>query len=179
MKATGIVRKIDDLGRIVIPKEIRKNMHIKEGDPLEIFIETKGEVVLKKYAPMGNMLELATDLASSLSNLTSMYILISDMENIIAEGSQKNRDYLSKQISDEVIEVINNRKTFTNNTHSKIPIVLGESRIVYTSQFIVPIISDSDVIGSVIILSFDEKNISDVDKALVTFAAEILSKQIS
>ena len=106
MKATGIVRKIDDLGRIVIPKEIRKNLRIREGDPLEIFIEKDGEIILRKHATMGDMLEIATQYAETLSRTTDFATCISDTETIITVSGAPKKDYIAKEISEHVLNVM-------------------------------------------------------------------------
>lgn len=178
MKATGIVRKIDDLGRVVIPKEIRKSMHIREGDPLEIFIESKGEIILKKYAPMGDFINISQNCAEVLNESTNFISCITDNENVIAiYGAQKN-EYIASQISDEVIEIIEQRKTFSTNNSPAIPIILGENANKYKSQVIVPINSNAEVVGSVILFSLENMKISAVEIKLAESIAKLLSNQI-
>ena len=92
MKATGIVRRIDDLGRVVIPKEIRRTLRIREGDPLEIFVDHDGEVILKKYSPIGELGDFAQEYADSLFEATGHIAIITDRDQIIAiAGASKKR----------------------------------------------------------------------------------------
>ena len=96
MKATGIVRRIDDLGRIVIPKEIRRTLRIRETDPLEIYTENTGEIVLKKYSPVGELSQFARDYAESLAATTGQIICITDREQIVAVSGTVKKDFMSK-----------------------------------------------------------------------------------
>lgn len=179
MKATGIVRKIDDLGRVVIPKEIRKNLRIREGDPLEIYIEKSGEIVLKKYAPMGDMLEIATQYAETLSKTSNFSACITDMETIIAVSGVPKNEYLARCISEHVINVMEERAIWSTLDDSVMPIVEGENTAKYKSQIIAPIICDADAIGTVILFSSDFKQkITNVEYKLVQSAASFLGKQM-
>ena len=177
MKATGIVRKIDDLGRIVIPKEIRKTLHIREGDPLEIFIEQKGDIILRKYAPMGDMIDMSSKYIDTLSEMTEFIACITDSETVIAISKNYKNEYLGKSISDEIIELMKERKKLSTIEDKKVPILLNEKSDKYVSQIIVPIIANTDVIGSVILFSINKKQITDVEIKLVESAAKFLSKQ--
>jgi len=114
MKATGVVRRIDDLGRVVIPKEIRKTLRIKEGDPLEIFTDREGQVILKKYSPIGELSEFASGYAETLSKTTGHIACITDKDTIIAVSGGLKKDLLEQGISKELEEVIEN--TVTNET---------------------------------------------------------------
>ena len=99
MKATGIVRRIDDLGRIVVPKEIRRTLRIREGDPLEIFTDSNGSVILKKYSPIGELRTFAKEYAESLAQTSGHIACIVDKEQIIAISGAPKKDFLEKQIS--------------------------------------------------------------------------------
>ena len=110
MKATGIVRRIDDLGRVVIPKEIRRTMHIREGDPLEIFTDKEGGVIFKKYSPLGELSSFAGDCCTSLYTVSGMYCSVCDMDNVIAYAGQGKRDILERPISRECEQLIEARK---------------------------------------------------------------------
>ena len=180
MKATGIVRKIDDLGRVVIPKEIRKNLHIHEGDPLEIFIEQKGQIILKKYAPMGDILELSGQFAEILNDITGLLVCITDLETVIAVSGKSKSDYLAKEISEEVIDVMKSRKILSTseNRFSNIPILMDENGDKYKSQLVAPIISNADAIGTVILLSLDNKKITITEYKLAESVAKFLAKQM-
>ena len=102
MKATGVVRRIDDLGRIVIPKEIRKTLRIREGDPLEIFTDKEGEIILKKYSPIGELSEFATQYTEALAKTTGHIACISDKDTIIAVSGAPKKEYLEKSVSTEL-----------------------------------------------------------------------------
>ena len=156
MKATGVVRRIDDLGRVVIPKEIRKVHRIKEGDPLEIFTDKEGEIILKKYSPIGELTEFASSYAETISKTTGHITCITDKDTVIAVSGGSKKEFLEKSLSKELEEVIENKEVFKSkeNNEIAIPITQNEGRErIYNSQFIYPIISDGDVIGSVILLS--------------------------
>ena len=180
MKATGIVRKIDDLGRVVIPKEIRKNLHIHEGDPLEIFIEQKGEIILKKYAPMKDVLEISNEYVEVLNDITDLVVCITDTESIIAVCGISKAEYLAKQISEEIIDIMKSRKVFSSieNKGYIIPIILDEKTSKYTSQVVAPIISNAELLGSVILFSLDNVKVTSLEQKLAQFTAKFLAKQM-
>ena len=112
MKATGIVRRIDDLGRVVIPKEIRRTLRIREGDPLEIFTEKDGEVIFKKYSPMGELGEFAAQICDSLGRNTGRIAAVSDRDAIIALSGAPKRDLMDKQNSHELEQIMEQRKSY-------------------------------------------------------------------
>ncbi|MEG1705731.1 MAG: stage V sporulation T C-terminal domain-containing protein [Clostridia bacterium] len=180
MKATGIVRKIDDLGRIVIPKEIRKALRIRIGDPLEIYVERNGEIILKKYKPLGDLLSICEQYAEALFKTTGFTCCISDMENIIAASGNSNKDYLDKELSNEVINIMEDRNIwFNKNMLSKNIIQIEKSLPKYTAEIISPIICDGDAIGTVILFSSEYgKKITDVEIKLVQSASIFLGVQM-
>ena len=156
MKATGVVRRIDDLGRVVIPKEIRRVHRIKEGDPLEIFTDKEGEIILKKYSPIGELTEFASSYAETISKTTGHITCITDKDTVIAVSGGSKKEFLEKSLSKELEEVLENKEVFKSkeNNEIAIPITQNEGRErIYNSQVIYPIISDGDVIGSVILLA--------------------------
>ena len=112
MKATGIVRRIDDLGRVVIPKEIRRTMRIREGDPLEIFTDRDGEVIFKKYSPIGELGEFAVQYAETLSKTSGHSVCITDKESVIAVSGASKKEILEKRISSSL--AFNKHKPFAN-----------------------------------------------------------------
>lgn len=178
MKATGIVRKIDELGRVVIPKEIRKSLRIREGDPLEIYVEKNGEVVLKKYAPLGDLVEFSSQYVDTLAKTTGFASCISDSEVIIAVSGVPKKDYLDKEISEHVLNVMDDRAIWSTRDDSIMPII-KDDKTNYASQIIAPIISDGDAIGTVILFSTDyKKEITEVEYKLVQSAATFLGKQM-
>lgn len=180
MKATGIVRRIDDLGRVVVPKEIRKTLHIREGDPLEIFTDREGEIILKKYSPIGELGSFARQYAEALAHSTGHVVSITDRDNHIAVAGNGKRELMNKPVSKALDEAIEKRKMVTaaGSERDYIPLTESESEH-YSYQVICPIISEGDAIGAVVIMSKDEKNpMGDVEKKLAAAAAGFLGRQI-
>lgn len=182
MKATGVVRRIDDLGRIVIPKEIRRTLHIKEGDPLEIFTDKEGEVILKKYSPIGELSEFATGYAETLSKTTGHIACITDKDTVIAVSGGSKKEFLEQSLSKELENVMENKEIYTSkeNNEIAIPITQNDNKErKFNSQVIYPIISDGDVIGSVILLSKEQNTkMGDTELKVVQSAAGFLSSQM-
>ncbi|GMQ62411.1 MULTISPECIES: stage V sporulation protein T [Vallitalea] len=181
MKATGIVRRIDDLGRVVIPKEIRRTLRIREGDPLEIFTDKDGEIILKKYSPIGELGTFAKQYAEALAQTTGHTICISDKDQVIAVSGGSKREFLEKQISKELEEAITERETILANKDEKkfIDILYDGENDEYISEVITPIISEGDAIGAVIFLSKDSKiKMGEVETKLAHSAAGFLGKQM-
>ena len=182
MKATGVVRRIDDLGRIVIPKEIRRTLRIKEGDPLEIFTDKQGEVILKKYSPIGELSEFATGYAETLSKTTGHIACITDKDSVIAISGGSKKEFLEKSLSPELEKVMENKEVYTSreNNELALPIIQNDNKErKYNSQVIYPIISDGDVIGSVILLSKEQNTkMGDTELKVVQSAAGFLSSQM-
>ena len=139
MKATGVVRRIDDLGRVVIPKEIRKTLRIKEGDPLEIFTEKDGGIILRKYSPIGELTEFASTYAETIAKTTGHIAFITDKDTVIAVSGGSKKDFLEKTLSRELEEVIENKEVFKSkeNNEIAIPITQNEGRErIYNGQVI-------------------------------------------
>lgn len=180
MKATGIVRRIDDLGRVVIPKEIRRTLRIREGDPLEIFTDREGEIILKKYSPIGELGQFAKQYADSLAQTTGHIIAISDKDQFVAAAGSLKKDFLTKPITRELEEVINERENLMASKDDKNFVrIVSDDDTEYTYQVIWPIISEGDAIGSVIILSKDPKvKFGDVENKLASTAASFLGRQM-
>jgi AbrB family transcriptional regulator (stage V sporulation protein T) len=181
LKATGIVRRIDDLGRVVIPKEIRRTLRIREGDPLEIFTDKDGEIILKKYSPIGELGTFAKQYAEALAQTTGHTICISDKDQVIAVSGGSKREFLEKQISKELEEAITERETILANKDEKkfIDILYDNGNDEYISEVITPIISEGDAIGAVIFLSKDTKiKMGEVETKLAHSAAGFLGKQM-
>ena len=183
MKATGVVRRIDDLGRIVIPKEIRRTLRIKEGDPLEIFTDKEGEVILKKYSPIGELSEFATGYAETLSKTTGHIACITDKDSVIAVSGGSKKEFLEQSLSSELEKIMENKEIYTSkeNNELSVPITQNDNNRErrYNSQVIYPIISDGDVIGSVILLSKEQNTkMGDMELKVVQSAAGFLSSQM-
>lgn len=182
MKATGVVRRIDDLGRIVIPKEIRKTLRIKEGDPIEIFTDKEGEVILKKYSPIGELSEFATGYAETLAKTTGHIACITDKDSVIAVSGGSKKDFLEKAISPELEKLIENKEIYTSrdNNGKTLPITQNNTNTTNNnSQVIYPIISDGDVIGSIVLLSKEEQTkMGESELKVAQSAAGFLSSQL-
>ncbi len=178
MKATGIVRRIDDLGRVVIPKEIRRTLRIREGDPLEIFVDRDGEVILKKYSPIGELGDFAKEYAESLYESTNHITMISDRDTIIAMSGGSKKDYLDKSIGSLVEAAMENRKTMLESGSGQFEMIkdLAET---YTSYVVAPIVAGGDPIGSVILVSKDENvKMGLMEMKMAETAAGFLAKQM-
>lgn len=177
MKATGIVRRIDDLGRVVIPKEIRRTLRIREGDPLEIFVDRDGEVILKKYSPIGELGDFAKEFAESLYENLNHITLISDRDSIIAVAGASKKEYIEKPIGDIVEQSMDNRKTIFETNQNEASI-LKDSVEELTSYVIAPIVAGGDPIGTVILISKDTNKMANLEVKMVETAASFLAKQM-
>lgn len=178
MKATGIVRRIDDLGRVVVPKEIRRTLRIREGDPLEIFTDREGEIILKKYSPIGEMGSFAKQYAEALAQSTGNLACIADKDQIIAVAGGK-KELLAKPINKELENIINRRTTLTATAGNKDFCVISEGLEEYNAEVISPVIAEGDAVGAVIILSKDSKNdFGPTEGKLASTAASFLGKQM-
>lgn len=178
MKATGIVRRIDDLGRVVIPKEIRRTLRIREGDPLEIFVDRDGEVILKKYSPIGELGDFAQEYADSLYESLGHITLISDRDSIIAVSGTSKKSYMEKGIGDVIETSMNDRRTMVENNRG-IYQICRDLREEYAAFCIAPIIAGGDPIGAVILISQKEgQTMGDVEIKLAETAAGFLAKQM-
>ncbi|NLY77893.1 MAG: stage V sporulation protein T [Tissierellia bacterium] len=181
MKATGIVRRIDDLGRVVIPKEIRRTLRIREGDPLEIFTDREGEVILKKYSPIGELNEFANEYCEALYETTKHIAIITDRDHIIAIAGGSKKEYLDKRISPELEKIMESRSIYISGEQNK-PIRIfyeDEDPEEYTAQVVSPIVMQGDPIGSVVLLSKEaDATIGETEIKLLETAAGFLSKQM-
>ncbi len=149
MKATGIVRRIDDLGRVVIPKEIRRTMRIREGDPLEIYTSKEGEVIFKKYSLMGGIDEFAAQLCETLSKTTGATVAVTDRDSVIAAAGNARRDLIGKHISAQLEQIMEDRGVFRANPNER-SVFVTESLDRYCAGIAAPIISEGDALGLVI-----------------------------
>ena len=178
MKATGIVRRIDDLGRVVIPKEIRRTMRIREGDPLEIFTESDGTVIFKKYSPIGELGEFAKQYAESLAKTSGMASCISDKDAIIAVSGASKKELSDKKISTELEKIMDDKTIFIANVGGKQIIVIEDNEN-YKAGVVAPIIYEGDSIGTVVLISKSESDApSEVEAKLVEVAAGFLGRTI-
>lgn len=180
MKATGIVRRIDDLGRVVVPKEIRRTLRIREGDPLEIFTDREGEIILKKYSPIGELGQFAKQYADSLTQTTGHIVAITDKDQFIAVSGPTKKDLITKNISHDLEEVINERESVLAAKEDKNFVkIMNDDEGEYTYQVIYPIITEGDAIGSVILLTKDAKSkFGELEMKLASTAAAFLGRQM-
>ena len=181
MKATGIVRRIDDVGRVVIPKEIRRTMRIREGDPLEIFTDREGGVILKKYSPIGELNRFAGEYAESVHNILGEGTLITDTDQVVAVSGVSKKEYMEKKLSPEIEEIIQDKKTRIVKEHENPYPITGddEGRTSYFSQIIVPIVSQGDAIGSVIVFSKEKgRLLGDIELRTAEVGANFLARQM-
>ena len=177
MKATGIVRRIDDLGRVVIPKEIRRTMRIREGDPLEIFTEKDGEVVFKKYSPVGELSPFAVQYADVLSRACNMTVLVCDRDHVIAAAGQNRKEFYERRVSAGLDEVMEGRQTYVAQAGgNRLQPVEALPRYAAVA---VPILASGDVTGAVCLLQPESGTVpSEGDVRLAQVAAAFLGKQM-
>lgn len=182
MKATGIVRRIDDLGRVVIPKEIRRTLRIREGDPLEIFVDRDGEVILKKYSPIGELGDFAQEYADSLYEALGHIACIADRDAIIAVSGAPKKEFLKRPLSPAVEKVMENRKSVLIDNAAEHPYYKDseeEGTAKFHTEVIAPIIAEGDPIGAVILGTKDrDARMGDLEIKLVETAASFLAKQM-
>lgn len=174
MKATGVVRRIDDLGRIVIPKELRRTMRIKEGDSLEIFIDGNERVVLKKYSPVQNINDFVIEFVESIYSSYKKDIMITDNEVIIAVAGSHKKDLVGKKITNSLQEKISKRATIYTDKTDKI--YLTETQILEKPSVIKPINVYGDITGCVIVSS--DTDTGEVEKSLAEFGGLFMSRYL-
>ncbi len=178
MKATGIVRRIDDLGRVVIPKEIRRTLRIREGDPLEIYTERDGEVIFKKYSPMGDLVELAAQLCESIGKNTGHIAAVCDRDSVIALAGAPKRDLIDKRCSQELEQIMEQRKTYRYQSgDSKVRVSDHVER--YHLGVATPILSEGDLMGCVmILLEENDQPLTEPEQKLIQTVAGFLGRQM-
>jgi len=175
MKATGIVRRIDDLGRVVIPKEIRRTLRIREGDPLEIFVDRDGEVILKKYSPISELSNFAQEYADALAENSGRLVLMVDRDEIIAVSGGPKKEYLGKSIGLDVERAMENRVTL-KKAESQGDLVDHLSNL--GAVVIAPIVAGGDPIGAVLLIAKDHEDVGDIEAKLAETAAGFLARQM-
>ncbi|MBE6778322.1 MAG: AbrB/MazE/SpoVT family DNA-binding domain-containing protein [Ruminococcaceae bacterium] len=178
MKATGIVRRIDDLGRVVIPKEIRRTMRIREGDPLEIFTEKDGEVVFKKYSPVGELSPFAVQYADVLARACNMTVLVCDRDHVIAAAGNSRKEFIDRRVSAQLDEVMEGRQVYVAKAGAPDPLQPVEA-INRTAGVAAPILASGDVTGAVCLLQPESGAVpGEGDVRLAQVAAAFLGKQM-
>ena len=178
MKATGIVRRVDDLGRIVIPKEIRRTLRIREGDPLEIYTEKDGGVIFRKYSPMGDLQEFAAAMCESIGSATGHIAAVTDRDSIIALHGAPKRELIDKPASAELEKLMEQRRQYLYKAgDTLIPAADGAEK--YHLGAASPILSQGDLMGAVLLLLGEEDNpLQEADQRLTKTAAGFLGKQM-
>lgn len=178
MKATGIVRRVDDLGRIVIPKEIRRTLRIREGDPLEIYTEKDGGVIFRKYSPMGDLQEFAAQMCDAIGASTGCIAAVSDRDGIIALSGAPKRELLDKPNSEALGKMMEQRRHYRYESGGPvIPVAEGVEK--YHLGVAVPILCQGDLMGSVMLLLGEgDSPFSESDGKLAHAAAEFLGRQM-
>ena len=175
MKATGIVRRIDDLGRVVIPKEIRRTMRIREGDPLEIYTDREGGVIFKKYSQLGDVSDFAAQLCDTISRVAGIPAVITDRDSCIAAGGIPRREVVDKRVSPQVEQLMEER----GSVRAERPLPLCDGSDKYRVLIAVPIISEGDVLGCVAFISDgDIPELGDVELKLAQAVAGFLGKHM-
>ena len=178
MKATGIVRRIDDLGRVVVPKEIRRTLRIREGDPLEIFTDREGEIILKKYSPIGELSAFAKQYAESLAQTTGHMVCVTDRDAIIAVAGGGKRDLLGKRISPQLEQIMEDRRIYQHAGEER-SIFVTESGDKYRTAVAAPIISEGDVLGLVLFVEDGEPQVTgETEYKLAQTIAAFLGKHM-
>lgn len=177
MKATGIVRRIDDLGRVVIPKEIRRTLRIREGDPLEIFTASDGEVIFKKYSPMGEISQFSGQYSEVLNRTSGMPVLITDRDHVVSCSGISKKDVLEKHISNEMEELMENRENYIKQKGNSPLYPIDNTD--YSASLAFPIIASGDIGGAVIFLENESGTLpTETEIKLAQVAAAFLGKQM-
>ena len=177
MKATGIVRRIDDLGRVVIPKEIRRTLKIREGMPMEIFTDVSGGVILKKYSPVGEMSQLASAYAETLVHLTGYAAVVCDTEQIIATAGPGKKDLLHKPLAPQLEELVQAKRIFISGGENTVLVAQG---LTPTALAVFPVVSSGDVMGAVMLIKGEKSpaRISAEAAESAKAASMFLSRQL-
>ncbi|MBR5489180.1 MAG: AbrB/MazE/SpoVT family DNA-binding domain-containing protein [Firmicutes bacterium] len=161
MKATGIVRRIDDLGRVVVPKEIRRVLRIREGDPLEIYTSSTGEIILKKYSPISELGQFACEYADTAAQILGGTVIVSDTDQVIAAAGPSRKEYTDKLVDMELDKIIQSKNRYLND-----------------HKIVVPIISQGDPIGSITILPKGTDPLGDSERMAAEIGASFLARQM-
>ena len=181
MKETGVVRKLDNLGRLVIPKEIRRCMRIKEGSSIEFGLLPSGEIVLCKYSLMAQVSDYAEDFCEILADICDMSIVIADRERIIAVSGINKKLAMGAKLSMEILDIMDSKNSYTASVNSGTTIIkiYEEDRNTYLSQIILPIVIQGEVEGIIAICSNKEDlKIGSEHTMLLKFISKFLSKQM-
>ena len=178
MKATGIVRRIDDLGRVVIPKEIRRTMRIREGDPLEIYTSREGEVIFKKYSLLGGVEDFAAELCETMSRSTGSVCAVTDRDTVIAEAGGSKRELMGKRITPELEQIMESRKIYQYTGEGQ-PLQVTEGIDSLLTTVAAPILAEGDLLGLVLFISSDPAAVTgDTEYKLAQTIAAFLGRHM-
>lgn len=179
MKATGIVRRIDDLGRVVIPKEIRRTMRIREGDPLEIYTSNDGEVIFKKYSAISEMSENASQVAEIMCKLAGCPVVIFDRDHVVAVSGVSKKEFNERRVSPLLEELMERRRNYFASISDTANGFFPAEGVDKAALACMPILSSGDVTGAVAFMeSENSKSVSELQKSLISAAALFLGRQI-
>lgn len=180
MKTTGIVRRVDDLGRIVIPKEIRNSLLINEGTPMEIIVTEDMNILLKRNKVIENISELAEKMCNVLYEMLSYPVLITDEEKVVCCVGISKKQYLNKQLSDELIKIIHNSANYTASDEFRTTLlpIIQKDEMKFTSQIIIPVILEGKSIGLIVLLS-SEGVPSNIDIKIMQTVSKLITMQLS
>ena len=176
MKATGIVRRIDDLGRVVIPKEIRRTMRIREGDPLEIYTTRDGEVIFKKYSLIGGLEDFAAQFCDTLSRSTPFTAAVTDRDTIIAVAGSGKRELMGKQLSAQLEQVMDHRDIYRSEGAPSLPVIDGNEK--YLVAVAAPILCAGDVLGLVLFLTGEGQSGGEAEYKLAQTVSAFLGRHM-
>lgn len=174
MKATGIIRRIDDLGRIVIPKEIRKNLRIKEGDNLEIFVQ-KEEIILRKYSIMNKINDLAQELTDAIYTFMKHSIFITDTDSVVAASGPLKKRYINKNISDTITQSIKRREKMLENHFKELNFIEEEN--ITCSYVMSTILVNGEAAGMIIIISEEDK-MTESEMQMASIVSSFMTKYL-
>lgn len=180
MKKTGIVRRIDELGRIVIPREMRRTLRLHEGSQVEISINKEQEIVLSKYSHINEISDYAQSFCDIGYELLEMLVLICDMDKFVACSNTNKKEYILNDISEELEKIINLRRSYISNVCENgvcVKLVNNDSQT-YTSQIVVPIISNSDLLGAIVVVNLSNKRIGKEELKVAQTISKFLSKEL-
>ena len=178
MKATGIVRRIDDLGRVVIPKEIRRTMRIREGDPLEIYTDKEGQLIFKKYSPIGELSDFASDICESLKKSTDGIAAVCDRDSVIAISGGARRELLDKPVSQRLSEIMDGRSPY-RQTNGACCLAVSPEDEKYCFSIAAPIMADGDIIGCMLfIVPRNSAPSTELEYKLAQAVASFIGKQL-
>ena len=177
MKATGIVRRIDDLGRVVIPKEIRRTMRIREGDPLEIYTSRDGEVIFKKYSLLGGVEDFAADLCETMSRSTGSICAVTDRDTVIAVAGGGRRELMGKRISPELERIMESRKIYQSaGDGSTVPVAEDSDKL--HASVAAPILAEGDLLGLVLFVGAEDTPAGETEFKLAQTIAAFLGRHM-